>query len=89
MSECEFCGRTLQWKTLRTENASLQSSLRTAEEALEKLKPSHYSCEDNWYQCPKAEGGCGNDNIPDECQCGADERLIIWNQALAKIRGKG
>lgn len=37
-------------------------------------KRDHYSCEDTWYSCPKAEGGCANDCYPkDECHCGADK----------------
>jgi hypothetical protein len=25
-------------------------------------KRDHTYCEDSWYSCPKAEGGCANDN---------------------------
>jgi hypothetical protein len=34
-------------------------------------KRDHTYCEDSWYSCPKAEGGCANDNYKnDECNCG-------------------
>lgn len=33
----------------------------------------HYFCEDSWYSCPKAEGGCANDTEGTECNCGADK----------------
>ena len=33
---------------------------------------SHYYCEDGWYSCPKADGGCYNDSMGDKCSCGAD-----------------
>jgi hypothetical protein len=32
-----------------------------------------YSCEDPWYSCPKAEGGCANDAAGDDCNCGAEQ----------------
>ena len=35
-------------------------------------KRDHYYCEDSWYSCPKAEGGCADDYQGDECNCGAD-----------------
>ena len=42
---------------------------------LESLKASHYDCEDPWYSCPLAEGGCFDDRKPkDECDCGADDQ---------------
>lgn len=34
----------------------------------------HYSCEDNWFSCPKAPEGCSDDSKGEECNCGADER---------------
>jgi len=37
------------------------------------IKP-HYYCEDGWFSCPKAEGGCYNDEYKEGvCNCGADE----------------
>lgn len=29
----------------------------------------HYYCDDSWYSCPKAEGGCADDDQGDECNC--------------------
>lgn len=52
---------------------------------LEKLRIAHYSCEDNWYSCPKSEDGCCNDMWPkDECNCGADKHNAILETALGE-----
>jgi hypothetical protein len=50
---------------------------------LEKLRIAHYSCEDNWYSCPKSEDGCCND-MWDECNCGADKHNAILETALGE-----
>jgi hypothetical protein len=50
-------------------------------EALKKSIRKHYSCEDDWYSCPKSEYGCANDLAVDDCNCGADE----WNNYVDKI----
>jgi hypothetical protein len=46
-------------------------------------KREHYFCEDIWYSCPKAEGGCANDAEGDECTCGADAHNAKVNELLA------
>ncbi len=43
----------------------------------------HYSCEDSWYSCPKAEGGCANDTEGDECKCGSDAHNAKISELLA------
>ena len=36
----------------------------------------HYYCEDSWYSCPLAEGGCADGRQEeDKCNCGYDERI--------------
>jgi hypothetical protein len=42
-------------------------------EFLQRMKRNHYSCEDSWYSCPKAEDGCSNEAAGTDCDCGADE----------------
>jgi hypothetical protein len=36
------------------------------------LKAKHDWCEDDFYSCPKAPGGCGNTHVGKECTCGAE-----------------
>ena len=50
-------------------------------DALRLAVRPHYYCEDSWYSCPKAEGGCANDACGEECNCGADEH----NTKVAKL----
>jgi hypothetical protein len=42
-------------------------------EFLQRMKRNHYSCEDSWYSCPKAEDGCSNEAAGTDCDCGADK----------------
>ena len=36
----------------------------------------HYYCEDSWYSCPLAEGGCADDQQEaGKCNCGYEERI--------------
>ena len=42
-------------------------------EFLQRMKRNHYSCEDSWYSCPKAEDGCSNEATGTDCDCGADK----------------
>jgi hypothetical protein len=51
-------------------------------------KRAHYSCEDSWYSCPKAEGGCANDAEGDECTCGADAHNAKISELLAAALAK-
>lgn len=61
---------------------------------LEKLRRIHNYCDDCWYSCPKAEDGCCNDEVGDECNCGADQhnavldgiiKYVATNQATESI----
>jgi hypothetical protein len=51
----------------------------------------HYYCEDSWYSCPKAEGGCANDAEGGECNCGADKHNAKVDALLAatELEGQG
>lgn len=44
---------------------------------LERLRLTHYICEDCWYSCPKSTEGCCDDNQGSECNCGADAHNAI------------
>ena len=39
---------------------------------------THYYCEDSWYSCPKAHGGCCDESRGDACTCGVDQ----WNERV-------
>ena len=45
----------------------------------------HYYCDDLWYSCPKAEGGCADDDAGEECNCGADEHNKKVHELYNKI----
>ena len=49
---------------------------------LEKLRVTHYYCEDCWYSCPKSEDGCCDDREGSECNCGADESNTILDSII-------
>lgn len=51
---------------------------------LEELRRVHRQSEDCWYSCPKS-GECCNDNLPDECNCGADEHNAKLDAVIANI----
>lgn len=57
---------------------------RTAEleAALRAARRSHYTCEDCWYSCPRAEDGCCDESQGPECNCGADEHNARIDNAL-------
>jgi len=52
---------------------------------LNKLKDlaiiSHYSCEDQYYSCPKSPEGCADSRQGDECNCGAEKH----NQEVEEV----
>ena len=58
--------------------------------ALERLaaiaQRSHTYCEDGWYSCPKAEGGCFNDQRGPDCDCGAAEHNAEVDTLVALLR---
>lgn len=49
------------------------------------LRRKHDYCEDCWYSCPKAEGGCCDDRAGTECNCGADKANSIIDAAIKQI----
>ena len=59
--------------------------------ALEKLRRTHYQCEDCWYSCPKAgEEYCGDrERDGDACNCGADEHNMILDSIITHLKSVG
>ena len=55
---------------------------------IERWRPVHVYCEDPWYSCPKAPGGCANENAGSECNCGADAANDDINKTLAAVKSK-
>lgn len=46
----------------------------------ENFPLEHYLCEDSWYSCPKADGGCSDEQAGDGCNCGIIEyHDKLWN----------
>lgn len=57
---------------------------------LASMKQTHNYCEDSWYSCPKAEGGCSNESEGSDCNCGADGINAKIDEMLAASQtGKG
>ena len=56
---------------------------QTCTELASLARRKHYYCEDSWYSCPKAEGGCANDAEGGECNCGADKHNAKVDALLA------
>ena len=54
----------------------------TVDELLKQLSRSHEECEDSWYSCPLAPGGCSNDAVPPICNCGADAHNAILQKLI-------
>lgn len=52
---------------------------------LQKLRLSHYCCDDEWYSCPKSPGGCADDQSEDECNCGADRHNKILDEIIENL----
>ena len=89
---CPECGGTGTeesiWDLNTTHTATierLEEQLKIAMEMLQKSKKSHYYCEDSWYSCPLAEGGCCDDSRPNECNCDADKFNASIDEALNRI----
>ena len=55
---------------------------------LEKLRLLHYECEDGWYSCPKSPDGSFNDNVGDDCICGADRHNEILDKIINYLKAK-
>ena len=56
---------------------------------LEKLRSNHYSCEDEWYSCPKSEDYIPHNGImpKSECDCGADMKNKIIDDIIKYLKG--
>jgi len=80
------------WKSHENEQVQkmheLKNEVDKLTEALEKCKRKHYYCEDCWYSCPKADGGCCNEADGDECNCGADKFNAWIDSVLAEWGGE-
>lgn len=50
--------------------------------ALEAARVGHYFCEDGWYSCPLADGGCSDDTVRKECNCDAERHNAAIDAAL-------
>jgi hypothetical protein len=50
------------------------------------LKRRHRYCEDSWYSCPMAEGGCADDDAGDKCNCGAEEYNAKIDEIVEELR---
>jgi hypothetical protein len=55
---------------------------------IEGLRRGHYYCEDSWYSCPKADGGCANESEGEDCNCGADKINAIIDSLLSMANHK-
>ena len=53
---------------------------------IEGLKINHYYCEDSWYSCPLAQGGCCNDSKLYECDCEALAQHRKVDEILEELR---
>lgn len=58
----------------RLDGVVIKQTAETIKKLLQLAKREHYYCEDCWYTCPKHPEGCCNDDIGDECNCGADRK---------------
>lgn len=65
---------------------SINETVTTLIEQLTDLaRRDHYYCDDSWYSCPKALGGCWNDAYGDECNCGADKHNVEVDTVSEKL----
>lgn len=55
----------------------------------EECRMDHYYCMDPWYSCPKAESGCTNDDLGEECNCGAEQFNKKLDEVIKEIRIDG
>ena len=54
-----------------------------------ELAGNHYYCEDGYYSCPKAEDGCDNEAMGDECSCRLDRSIAAILTALRDVDAAG
>lgn len=70
-------------KAIIAEQAERITALETACKSLAELAhQSHVYCEDSWYSCPMAEGGCADDRRGPQCDCGAEEQNMKVNSIM-------
>lgn len=63
-------------------NSQIFTPHDTIFDELRSLRRQHYYCEDSWYSCPLAPGGCANESQEEDmCDCGADK----YNKKLERI----
>ena len=55
-------------------------------EELEKLRRQHYYCEDCWFSCPKAEDGCCDESVGEECNCDAERKNAILDGIIEHLK---
>ena len=55
--------------------------MKSTKELLRQARIEHVECEDKWYSCPEAPGGCWNDALELRCNCGSDNT----NECLEQI----
>ena len=63
--------------------------LKEIQTFLEGSRRKHDYCNDPWYSCPKAEEGCTDKRLGNDCICGADDynkRLDVILEKLSKIK---
>ena len=61
-----------------------KTTITTILEEFEKEFPIYHDyCDDCWYSCPLAEGGCCDDKVPkDKCNCGAEKEHIKFKDFI-------
>jgi len=52
---------------------------------VESIRREHKYCEDGWYSCPKAIGGCIDESAGDDCNCGADDANLIIDEIIKTL----
>lgn len=80
----------MTWPPQRVGEGMTRELVEKIKKLAELAERQHYECEDSYYACPKAEGGCCNDEWgKDECSCGADTHNEKVRQLVASMRGEG
>lgn len=59
--------------------------MKSAKELLKQAQMNHVVCEDSWYSCPLAEGGCSDDAVSEKCNCGASRINETLEQLGAQV----
>ena len=74
---------TIEQKSQKSQKLSFNSEWLL--EKLEELRVSHYNCGDSWYSCPKSSEGCVNEEVDDECNCGADKHNAVVDELIQYV----